>query len=76
MEQILLMFAVLSTQDSKTEDLFCGAPSGSDSSLFSKFRSLMNMIYWHRLVLAHRFHHLKQEGHKAPNRSPEKKRSN
>ena len=32
--QILLMLEVLFTQDSKVEDLFCGASSGSDSSLF------------------------------------------
>ena len=34
MLQILLMFWVLSTQDSKVEDLFCGASSGSEPSLF------------------------------------------
>ena len=34
MIQILLMFEVLFTQDSKFEDLFCGAPSGSEPSLF------------------------------------------
>ena len=34
MVQILLMFEVLFTQDSKVEDLFCGASSGSESSLF------------------------------------------
>ena len=34
MVQILLMFAVFFTQDSKVEDLFCGAPSSSESSLF------------------------------------------
>ena len=34
MVQILLMLALLFTQDSKVEDLFCGASSGSESSLF------------------------------------------
>ena len=34
MVQILLMLEVLCTQDSKVEDLFCGASSGSDPSLF------------------------------------------
>ena len=34
MVQILLMLEVLFTQDSKVEDLFCGAPSSSDPSLF------------------------------------------
>ena len=34
MVRILLMFEVLFTHDSKVEDLFCGAPSGSESSLF------------------------------------------
>ena len=34
MVQILLMFEELFTQDSKVEDLFCGAPSGSEPSLF------------------------------------------
>ena len=34
MVQILLMFEVLFTQDSKVEDLFCGATSGSEPSLF------------------------------------------
>ena len=38
MLQILLMLEVLFTQDSKDEDLFCGASSGSGSSLF--FRHL------------------------------------
>ena len=32
--QILLMFEVLFTQDSKVEDLFCCASSGSEPSLF------------------------------------------
>ena len=32
--QILLMLEVLFTQDSKVEDLFCGASSGSKPSLF------------------------------------------
>ena len=32
--QILLMFGVLFTQDSILEDLFCGASSGSEPSLF------------------------------------------
>ena len=32
--QILLMFEILFTQDSKVEDLFCGGPSGSEPSLF------------------------------------------
>ena len=30
----LLMLEVLFKQDSKVEDLFCGAPSSSESSLF------------------------------------------
>ena len=34
MVQILLMLEVLFTQDSKVKDLFCGASSGSDPSLF------------------------------------------
>ena len=34
MVQILLMLNVLFTQDSKVEDLFCGASSGSEPSLF------------------------------------------
>ena len=32
--QIQLMFKVLFTQDSNVEDLFCGASSGSETSLF------------------------------------------
>ena len=34
MVQILLMLEVLFTQDSKVEDLLCGASSGSEPSLF------------------------------------------
>ena len=34
MVKIVLMLMVLSKQDSKVEDLFCGASYGSDSSLF------------------------------------------
>ena len=34
MVQILLMLDVLFTQDSKVEDLFCGASSGYEPSLF------------------------------------------
>ena len=34
MVQILLMLEVLFTQDFKSEDLFCGALSGSEPSLF------------------------------------------
>ena len=34
MVQILLVLEVPSTQDSKVEDLFCGASSGSEPSLF------------------------------------------
>ena len=34
MVQILLMLEVLFTQDSKAEDLFCGASSSSEPSLF------------------------------------------
>ena len=34
MVQILLMLEVLFIQDSKVEDLFCGASSGSEPSLF------------------------------------------
>ena len=34
MVQILLMLDVLFTQDSKAEDLFCGAPYSSEPSLF------------------------------------------
>ena len=34
MVQILLMLEVLFKQDSDVEDLFCGAPSGSEPSLF------------------------------------------
>ena len=34
MVQLLLMLEVLFTQDFKAEDLFCGASSGSEPSLF------------------------------------------
>ena len=34
MVQILLVLGVLFTQDSEVEDLFCGASSGSEPSLF------------------------------------------
>ena len=34
MVQILMMLEELVTQDSKVEDLFCGAPSSSEPSLF------------------------------------------
>ena len=34
MVQILLMLEILFTEDSKVEDLFCGAPSGPESNLF------------------------------------------
>ena len=34
MVQILLMLEVLFIQDSKVEDLFCGASPGSEPSLF------------------------------------------
>ena len=34
MIQTLLMLEVLFTHDSKIEDMFCGAPSGSAPSLF------------------------------------------
>ena len=34
MVQILLMLDVFFTQDSKVEDLFCGAPSSSEPRLF------------------------------------------
>ena len=34
MVQLLLMLEVIFTQDSKFEDLFCGASSGSEPSLF------------------------------------------
>ena len=34
MVQILLMLKVLFTQDSKVGDVFCGAPSSSEPSLF------------------------------------------
>ena len=34
MVQILMMLEVLFTKDSKVEDLFCGASSGSEPSLF------------------------------------------
>ena len=38
MVQTLLMLEVLFTQDSKVEDLFCGASSGSERSLsFSNY---------------------------------------
>ena len=32
--QVLLVLAVFFTQGSKVEDLFCGSPSGSQSSIF------------------------------------------
>ena len=34
MVYILLMLEVVSTQDSKAEDMFCGASFGSETSLF------------------------------------------
>ena len=34
MVQILLMLEILFTEDSKVEDLFCGASSGSEPNLF------------------------------------------
>ena len=34
MVQILLMLKILYIQDFKVRDLFCGAPSGSEPSLF------------------------------------------
>ena len=34
MVQILLMLEVIFTQESKVEDMFCGASSGSEPSLF------------------------------------------
>ena len=34
MVQILLMLEILYIQDFKVEDLFCGAPFGSEPSLF------------------------------------------
>ena len=34
MVQMLLMLVVLFAQDSKVEDLFCGASSGSEPNLF------------------------------------------
>ena len=34
MVQILLMLELMFTKDCKVEDLFCGAPSGSEPSLF------------------------------------------
>ena len=34
MVQILLVLEVIFTQDSKVEDMFCGASSGSEPSLF------------------------------------------
>ena len=34
MVQILLVLEVLFTQDSEVEDLFCGASSGAEPSLF------------------------------------------
>ena len=38
MAQILLMLEVLFTQDSKVENMFCGAPSSSEPSLlFSNY---------------------------------------
>ena len=39
MIQILLLFEILFTQDSKAQDLFCGASSDSEPSLF--FRNYM-----------------------------------
>ena len=40
MVQILLMLEVLFTQDSEVEDLFSGAPSGCEPSLFFSNLSL------------------------------------
>ena len=39
MVQILLVLEVLFTQDSEVEDLFCGASSGSEPSLFFRIIS-------------------------------------
>ena len=54
MVQILLMLAVLCTQDSKVEDLFCGASSGSEPSLFFSnyffslgFKPIQNDFQYH-----------------------------
>ena len=46
MVQILMMFEVLLTQDTKVEDLFCGASSGSEPSIFFSsylFKMTFNM---------------------------------
>ena len=40
MVQILLVLEVLFTQDSEVEDLFCGASSGSEPSLYQRSRKL------------------------------------
>ena len=44
MVQILLMLEVLFTQDSKVEDLFCGASSGSEPSLFKLTFKYMQVL--------------------------------
>ena len=41
MVQILLMLEVLFTQDSKVEDLFCGASSGPEPSHLQKKKKTM-----------------------------------
>ena len=45
MVQILLMLEVLFTQNSKVEDLFCGASSGSEPSLFFSNYFFSKAIY-------------------------------
>ena len=81
MVQILLMLEVLFTQDSKVEDLFCGASSGSEPSLFFS----NNFFSLGFKAIQDDFQHgfarmtdeadssvvLKKEGQEALNRSPE-----
>ena len=56
MAQILLVLEVLFTQDSEVEDLFCGASSGSEPSLFfSNYFFVTDNIVWkllYRAILA------------------------
>ena len=72
MVQILLVLEVLFTQDSEVEDLFCGASSGSEPSLFFSnyffslgFKPIQDNflhIYTHTQK-NNKKHHLKSELH-------------
>ena len=60
MVQILLVLEVLFTQDSEVEDLFCGASSGSEPSLFFSnyffslgFKPIQDNFQRARLIIVH-----------------------